>query len=90
LSPFSVASTHALKLTCQYRRELLDQTLFWTTTDLEDKLQNYQGYYNKCRAHSGRGGVTPVESDSTKIVDLNTAIAGLNIVVVYFSGLSQP
>jgi putative transposase len=54
------------------RRELLDQTLFWTTTDLEDKLQNYQRYYNKYRAHSGRGGVTPVESDSTKIVDLNS------------------
>lgn len=34
-------------------------------TALEDKLQNYQRYYNKSRAHSGRGGVTPVESDST-------------------------
>ena len=54
------------------RRELLDQTLFWTTTDLEDKLQNYQRYYNKYRAHSGRGGVTLVESKSTKIVDLNS------------------
>jgi putative transposase len=54
------------------RRELLDQTLFWTTTDLQDKLQNYQRYYNKYRAHSGRGGVTLVESKSTKIVDLNS------------------
>jgi putative transposase len=54
------------------RRELLDQTLFWTTTDLENKLQGYQRYYNKYRAHSGRGGVTPVVSDSTKIIDLNS------------------
>jgi hypothetical protein len=37
-----------------------------------DKLQNYQRYYNKYRAYSGRDGVTPVESESTKIVDLNS------------------
>jgi putative transposase len=42
------------------RRELLDQTLFWTATDLENKLRDYQSYYNQHRAHSGRAGATPV------------------------------
>lgn len=27
------------------RRELLDHTLFWTPTDLENKLRKYQYYY---------------------------------------------
>jgi hypothetical protein len=29
------------------RRELLDHTFFWTVTDLEKKLQDYQAYYNQ-------------------------------------------
>ena len=53
------------------RRELIDQTLFWTATDLENKLRNYQSYYNNCRTHSGRDGATPVDSGSEKIVALN-------------------
>ena len=53
------------------RRELLDQTLFWTTTDLENKLQNYQSYYNECRTHSGRDGRTPMESRVNNVVDIN-------------------
>ncbi len=36
------------------RRELLDQTFFWTATDLENKLQDYQMYYNEHRCHSSR------------------------------------
>ena len=35
------------------RRELLDQTLFWTATDLENKLREYQCYSNEYRNHSG-------------------------------------
>jgi transposase InsO family protein len=51
------------------RRELLDHTFFWTASDLENKLCNYQHYYNEHRTHSGRGGVTPVElSDRTVIM----------------------
>ena len=42
------------------RRELLDQTFFWTATDLENKLQDYQAYYNEHRCHSSRDGATPV------------------------------
>ena len=53
------------------RRELLDHTLFWTATDLENKLREYQCYYNKYRTHSGRAGATPVESGGNKVVDIN-------------------
>jgi transposase InsO family protein len=34
------------------RRELLDQTFFWTKTDLENKLDAYQQYFNDYRCHS--------------------------------------
>ena len=44
------------------RRELLDQTFFWTATDLANKLREYQRYYNEHRTHTGRDGDTPVES----------------------------
>ena len=53
------------------RRELLDHTLFWTATDLENKLREYQHYYNESRAYSGRDGGTPVESDVAKVIDIN-------------------
>ena len=52
-------------------RELLDQTLFWTAADLENKLQNYQCYFNQCRTHSGRQGTTPMEPGGNKVVDIN-------------------
>jgi putative transposase len=41
------------------RRECLDRTLFWTTTDLEAKLLDFQHYYNKHRTHAGRKGHPP-------------------------------
>jgi putative transposase len=41
------------------RREYLDQTLFWTRTDLEDKLLEFQHYYNAHRTHEALGGGTP-------------------------------
>jgi transposase InsO family protein len=53
------------------RRELLDQTFFWTQTDLENKLRAYQQYYNENRCHSGRGGATPVEFSDYRAIDLN-------------------
>jgi hypothetical protein len=52
------------------RRELLDQTLFWTATDLENKLRKYQCYYNESRTHSGRNGTTPVSPGSAKVIDI--------------------
>ena len=41
------------------RRECLDQTLFWTTADLETKLSEFQQYYNGHRTHTGLGGRRP-------------------------------
>ena len=53
------------------RRELLDQTFFWTATDLENKLSEYQCYFNESRTHSGRGCDTPLETAGSKVVDIN-------------------
>src|SRR5262245_35217010 len=41
------------------RRECLDQTLFWTTADLEAKLRDFQHYFNGHRTHAGLGGRLP-------------------------------
>ena len=41
------------------RREYLDRTLFWTTTDLETKLSDFQQYYNAHRTHAGLKGRLP-------------------------------
>ena len=41
------------------QRECLDQTLFWTTADLEIKLLEFQNYYNGHRAHAGLEGCLP-------------------------------
>ncbi|MCB1706167.1 MAG: transposase [Halioglobus sp.] len=53
------------------RRELLNQTLFWTAADLENKLRDYQAYYNEHRCHSSRDGATPMKRDGKKAVDIN-------------------
>ena len=53
------------------RRELLDQTFFWTATDLENKLRDYQCYYNEYRCHSGRDSATPVQTAGDNVVSLN-------------------
>ena len=41
------------------RREWLDHTFFWTAADLEEKLLDFQSYYNGHRAHAGLEGRTP-------------------------------
>lgn len=53
------------------QRELFDQVLFWTVSDLENKLWKYQCHYNESRTHSGRDGSTPTEATGSKIVDIN-------------------
>ena len=53
------------------RREILDQTFFWTVTDLENKLRSYQCYFNECRTHSGRDGATPIEKNDRTIVNIS-------------------
>ena len=44
------------------RRECLDRALFWTTTDLEAKLLDFQHYYNEHRTHAGQQGLPPVNA----------------------------
>jgi transposase InsO family protein len=53
------------------RREMLDQTFFWTTTDLESKLRDYQHYFNEHRCHSSRNGATPVRSEGDDVISMN-------------------
>ncbi len=53
------------------RRELLDHTLFWTATDLQGKLNNYQHYYNESRTHSGRNAATPIESSGNNVAEIS-------------------
>src|SRR5215471_15512586 len=42
------------------RREYLDQMFFWNRADLEQKLEDFQGYYNQFRVHQSLEGETPV------------------------------
>src|SRR5437870_5174858 len=41
------------------RREYLDQMLFWTTADLENKLLDFRTYFNNHRTHTSLEGRTP-------------------------------
>ena len=50
------------------RNELLDQVLFFNKYDLQNKLNNYQQYYNETRAHSSLGMNTPKEMASGEII----------------------
>jgi putative transposase len=43
------------------RREFLDQTLFWNTHDLAQKLDGFRQYYNAHRVHTALDGSTPSE-----------------------------
>jgi hypothetical protein len=38
------------------RREYLDNLLFWTTTDLENKLLDFRTYFNNHGTHTSREG----------------------------------
>ena len=42
------------------RREILDKTFYWNATDLQNKLELFQNYYNEERCHHGIEGVTPL------------------------------
>ena len=68
-----VPMSHAFveRLIGSVRREMLDQTFFWTATDLENKPRGYQCYYNENRTHSGRDGTTPISLEIGKDVDIN-------------------
>jgi putative transposase len=42
------------------RREFLDHVPFWTSTDLERKLESFRDYYNEARPHRSLDGGTPI------------------------------
>ena len=44
------------------RRECPDQTLFWNDRDLEEKLEEFQDYYNAHRVHQALDLKTPEEA----------------------------
>jgi putative transposase len=54
------------------RREYLDQMLFWTTADLENKLLDFRTYFNNHRTHTSRVGRTPVTPVSRPIANLRS------------------
>ena len=43
------------------RREILDKTLYWNASDLQNKLELFQSYYNEERCHHGIDGSTPFQ-----------------------------
>jgi putative transposase len=54
------------------RREYLDHLLFWTTTDLENKLLDFRTYFNNHRTHTSREGRTPDTPVSRPIANLRS------------------
>jgi putative transposase len=52
----------AERLVGTVRREFLDWTPFWSTRDLERKLDSFKAYYNGVRAHRALGGQAPNDS----------------------------
>ncbi len=51
----------ARAIAAENRRKLLDQVLFWTSNDLENKLEAFRQYYNDERGHCGVGKISPTE-----------------------------
>ena len=60
------------RLTGTIRRECFDQSLFWTTADLELKLSAFKDHYNRYRFHAALKGQTPIETAEPKGADLKS------------------
>jgi transposase InsO family protein len=56
------------------RREYLDRILFWTSSDLEAKLVDFQHYFNAYRTHAGLHGCLPEPSihESASAINLGS------------------
>jgi hypothetical protein len=56
------------------RREYLDRVPFWTTADLQEKLLDFQHYYNGHRTHAGLEGRLPEPTlgESVSPIGLNS------------------
>lgn len=56
------------------RRELLDQTFFWTEIDLQKKLDDFQRYFNEERCHLGIEGMQPNQksgAEDNNVISIN-------------------
>jgi hypothetical protein len=63
------------------RREYLDHTLFWTMTDLENKLLDFRAYFNNHRTHNSPGRpnaryAAVTTSRKSPIVSMATTVSG--------------
>src|SRR5262249_17106023 len=54
------------------RRECLNQSVFWTATDLALKLSAFKSYYNGYRCHQALKGRTPIETPQSKGADIQS------------------
>src|SRR3979490_3104569 len=50
------------------RREYLDRMLFWTTTDLENKLLDFRAYFTAHRSRASWEGGTPDPATAARAV----------------------
>jgi len=48
------------------RNEILDRSLFWTASDLQCKLDEFQHYFNEYRTHMGLNGSIPNQISENK------------------------
>ena len=56
------------------RRECLDRMLFWSSSDLARKLDDFRRYYNDHRVHSSLNGATP----ATRAGDHGSTVVSLD------------
>jgi putative transposase len=54
------------------RRGYLDEIMFWTTADLENKLLDFRTYFDNYRTHDSLEGRTPDTSVSRPIANLRS------------------
>ena len=55
------------------RNEVLDQSLFFTSVDLQSKLESFQHYFNEYRTHMGLAGAIPndaAENRTSKVINI--------------------
>jgi hypothetical protein len=76
--PTAVKKTYQIvtRAAKQSAAEWLDQTLFWTTADLEAKLIDFQHFYNAHRTHAGLDGRLPESCASASSVPIDLGFYG--------------
>ena len=70
-TPTSHPFVERLIRTC--RNEILDQSLFFTSVDLQSKLESFQHYFNEYRTHMGLSGAIPndvAENRTSKAINI--------------------